>query len=200
MKNDDYKNEYSDPWDQGTYQTGSTKPPKSHSGLVAFLLIAVIFLAGLTSILGIMNIRLFSALMAQPERTVSMSLHPDTKTGQSTVPQTPTEHIEPEPDQSPVFMRPSMGFTGEPVASLYQYYYRLPEGMFITEVTDGSNAAHQGLASGDILVSLDGTTVTTAEELTSFLCSYQVGDTMEAVIYRSKKYHTITLTVEEAKG
>ncbi len=47
------------PWDDGTYRTGTTKPPKSHSGLIAFLLIAVIVLCGVVSVLSLMNIRLF---------------------------------------------------------------------------------------------------------------------------------------------
>ena len=205
MKSDDFKTKYSDPWDQGIYQTGSTNPPKSHSGLVAFLLIAVIFLAGIASFLGFMNIRLFSALKEQSGGNVSMALRPDTKTAQtpsvsSTVPDEPTNYAEPEYNQIPAPKQIGMGFTGEPISALYQYYYRLPEGMFITEVTEGSNAAMQGLTSGDILVTLDGKMVTTADELETFLYDYQVGDTMEAVIYRSKQYHTITLTVEEAKG
>ena len=58
MKHDEF--DYCEPWDQGTYQTGSTQPPKNRGGLMAVLLILVIFLAGLTSVLGIMNIRLFS--------------------------------------------------------------------------------------------------------------------------------------------
>ena len=418
MKNDDFKNEYPDPWDQGIYQTGSTNPPKKHSGLVAFLLIAVIFLAGIASILGFMNVRLFTALNEQSGSSVSMSLHSDANKAQmptvsGTVPSIPTEEMQfeikdtPDPslpstsdgtltlqqiydqsinsvvsiicssaagsssgtgvvlaengyivtnchvvegaqaitvqlsddrkfhanlvgadaasdlavlyvdaqDLSPaqfgdsdslrvgdtvcaigdplgvelrgtmtngiisainrdittngrkmtliqtnaalnsgnsggplinsygqvigintmkigdamssagveglgfaipsttvveivsqlinqgyVSGRPTVGFTGEPISALYQYYYRLPQGMFITEVTEGSNAAVQGLTSGDILVTLDGKTVTTADELAAFLYDYQVGDTVEAVIYRGKKYYTITLTVEEAKG
>jgi serine protease Do len=418
MKNDNLKNEYPDPWEQGTYQTGSTNPPKSHSGLIAFLLIAVIFLAGVSSFLGIMNIRLFSALNEKTDNTVPLSLHTDTNTDlhpsvSGTAPSVPKDKVNfeinptPEPEnptfsdgtlslqeiydrsidsvvsitcgshtggssgtgvvlaengyivtnchvvenamaitvqlsdnrvfraslvgadatsdlavlyvdaqdldpaefgnsdslrvgdtvcaigdplgvelrgtmtngiisainrdittngrtmtliqtnaalnsgnsggplinsfgqvvgintmkigdymssagveglgfaipsttvvdivnqlisQGYVSGRPCVGFTGEPVSALYQYYYRLPEGMFITEVTQGSDAALQGLVSGDILVTLDGTTITSADELTAFLYSYNVGDTMEAVIYRSKKYYTLTLTVEEAKG
>jgi serine protease Do len=103
-------------------------------------------------------------------------------------------------NQGYVSGRPCIGFTGEPVSALYQYYYRLPEGLFITEVTNDSDAAHQGLTSGDILVTLDGTGITTMDELTSFLYSCEVGDTVEAVIYRGKKYYTISLTIEEAKG
>ena len=41
------------------YRTGSTRPKKSKSGLIAVLLAAVIFLGGIASLLGILNIRLF---------------------------------------------------------------------------------------------------------------------------------------------
>ena len=93
-----------------------------------------------------------------------------------------------------------MGFTGEPVSTLYQYYYRLPAGLFVTEVKEGSNADIQGLEEGDILLSLNGTAVTTEEELTQFLYGCQVGDKLEAVIFRNKTKYSVTLTVEEAKG
>ena len=421
MNDERFNNEYHDPWDQGTYQTGSTNPPKSRSGLVAVLLIIVIFLAGITSILGILNIKLFSALNSQTDNTVSLSLQAGNDTTDPTdnrvisnnapdvprqdvtikIVQTPqsadnvsqngglalqniyagcidsvvsitcasssgsssgtgvvlaangyivtnchvvenaqaitvqlsddrqfraslvgadetsdlavlyvdAEDLTPaqfgdsealrvgdavcaigDPlgselrgtmtngivsainrdittggrtmtliqtnaalnsgnsggplincygqvigintmkigdymsstgveglgfaipsttvvdvvgqliDQGYVSGRPHLGFTGEPVSALYQYYYRLPEGMFITEVTEGSNADLQGLESGDILISLDGKTITTAEELATALYSYEVGDTIEAVIYRNRKQQAITLTVEEAKG
>ena len=55
-----------DPWENGVYETGSTKPPKNHRGLIAVLLVVVIFLGGLVSVLGVVNIRLFAQLNAQP--------------------------------------------------------------------------------------------------------------------------------------
>ena len=96
--------------------------------------------------------------------------------------------------------RPSLGITGEAVSPLYQYYYRLPAGLLITSVTEGSDAAQVGLEEGDILLTLDGQSITDAETLTAALYSYQVGDTIEAVIYRGYQQYTVILTVEEAKG
>lgn len=43
-------------WDQGTYQTGSTQPPRKRGGMVGFLLGLVIFLCGIVSAMGIFNI------------------------------------------------------------------------------------------------------------------------------------------------
>ena len=47
------------------YGTGSTRPPKSHRGVVAVLMILVIFLGGIVSMLSILNIKLFQQLEAQ---------------------------------------------------------------------------------------------------------------------------------------
>ena len=45
--------------EEGSYRTGSTTPPKDYGGVVAAVLVLVIFFAGLSSALSIMNIRLF---------------------------------------------------------------------------------------------------------------------------------------------
>lgn len=96
--------------------------------------------------------------------------------------------------------RPYLGITGETVSTLYQYYYRLPKGIFITDVDTDSDAAQKGLQAGDILVSIDGKVITSAEELATLLYNYQVGDTIEVVIYRNNRSHTVELLVEEATG
>lgn len=53
--------------DNGTYQTGPAKPPKRPSVLITVLLMCVIFLGGIASALGVMNLRLFNRLMQQNE-------------------------------------------------------------------------------------------------------------------------------------
>ena len=55
-----------DPWDQGTYQTGSTTPPKNRGGLVAIVLVLTIFLMGVLSILTMMRVSIFQG---GPEET-----------------------------------------------------------------------------------------------------------------------------------
>lgn len=59
-KQDIQETEYT--WDDGTYQTGATPPSKGQSATITALLIAVILLGGLASALGLMNIRLLTAL------------------------------------------------------------------------------------------------------------------------------------------
>ena len=58
---------YNDPWDDGVYGTGRTQPPKSNTGPFALLLILVIFLCGIITLLGIMNVKLFQQLNRKEE-------------------------------------------------------------------------------------------------------------------------------------
>ena len=64
---DENKNYSRQPWEPGKYETGRTKPPKSHNGLIAILLVVVIFLSGLVSFLGVLNVKLFAELKSQPQ-------------------------------------------------------------------------------------------------------------------------------------
>ena len=66
---DERRNNRTEPWDDGVYGTGNTSPPKSNGGIVSLLLIIVIFLSGIASGLGILNIKLFNQLNAQNELT-----------------------------------------------------------------------------------------------------------------------------------
>lgn len=94
--------------------------------------------------------------------------------------------------------RPSLGLTGEAVSPLYQHYYDLPQGMLITRITPGSSAANQGYQTGDILISLGGTPISTMEDMSTVLYGYAIGDLIDTVIYRGNQYQEIVLVVEEA--
>ena len=60
-----------DPWEDGAYGTGRTEPPKNRGGLMALLLILVIFLSGIITVLGILNVKLFHQLRQQEDNTIS---------------------------------------------------------------------------------------------------------------------------------
>ncbi len=75
-KNKPDTSEYLPEWDDGTYQTGAFKEPRGSSGLVAVLLLMVIFLGGLCSVLGILNIRLLAQITNENNETVPMAVDP----------------------------------------------------------------------------------------------------------------------------
>ena len=88
-----------DPWDQGTYQTGSTQPPKSRGGLIAVLLVLVIFLCGVVTFMTVMNIRLVSLLNSQspdPSSPVSFFVPETTAATDAT---SPMSVMQPKEDE-----------------------------------------------------------------------------------------------------
>ena len=103
-------------------------------------------------------------------------------------------------EQGYVSGRADLGITGEAISDFYQFYYRLPKGLYITEVKAGSSADEIGIETGDILISIDDTRITSSSSLETLLYNYTPGDTVEAVIYRSGRQYTVTMTVGEAKN
>ena len=93
--------------------------------------------------------------------------------------------------------RPSLGFTGSAVSSFDRLYYRLPQGIYITAVTEGSDAQQKGIIAGDILLALDNFRIIDEDTLNTALYSYNAGDTVSALIYRRGTQQTVTLVLEQ---
>lgn len=156
--------------EQDSYKTGSTRPPKRRNGLVAGLLIAVILLASVSSILGVMNIQMFRMLQADRENYVSFA---------------PAQSGETEPAATQdASGEPSLGLTAESIGELDQRYFRLPAGVLVAQVRENGCAAAAGLAPGDIILRFNGTDVALAEDLEQALQDCRVGDRIEVVYYR----------------
>lgn len=96
--------------------------------------------------------------------------------------------------------RPTLGISGDALSIFYQHYYRLPAGLYITQVERTSDAYAKGIDNGDILLSVDDSRITTMDELNAALYSYEVGDTVDVVIYRNGQQYQLTLTLTEDKG
>ena len=103
-------------------------------------------------------------------------------------------------DQGYVSGRPTLGIYGEGVSSFYQHYYRMPAGLYITQVTPGSDAASRGIIPGDILMSIDDTRITSMDRLTQTLYNYQSGDSVTVIIYRQGIQYQVELLLSEANG
>ena len=106
---DERNNSHMDPWDRDIYETGSIKPPKQRGGVLAILLMLVIFLVGLSCVLGILNARLTAQQTDTPPGDGLMLFHPtdnlDSTTPSSmdasvpaTTPKTPGLQLTPAPE------------------------------------------------------------------------------------------------------
>ena len=109
---DENKSYRREPWEPGKYETGRTNPPKSHNGLIAILLVVVIFLSGLVSFLGVLNVKLFAELKSQPkDEAEPVSFVSDSEetepVSQLSDPTAPTEEWVEEPHSDTFQLNPS---------------------------------------------------------------------------------------------
>jgi len=79
-----------------------------------------------------------------------------------------------------------------------RYDLAIDQGVLITHVAPGSPASEAGLAEGDVIVSLDGKEISTAQELVQAIHSYQVGQRVEIIFWRDKTKNTTYATLIES--
>lgn len=180
------------PWDDSAYGTGSTEPPRNNGLLVTVLLILVICLIGAVSALSFQNIQLFHRLNRQNDSdTPPLSILDETQ--EDDMGMTPQMSLSAAPgDQT------DLGIDGEEISPFYQRYYRLPRGLYITQVTENSVAATLGLQPGDILLSIDGSAIATPADLQSLLDSFSPGKTVQILIYRAGQQLSFRITLRES--
>ena len=93
--------------------------------------------------------------------------------------------------------RPTLGISGETLSTFYQHYYRMPAGLYITEVDPGSDAARKGIQEGDMLLYLGGTRITGMEDLKTALYDCQVDDVVDVIVYHKGQQYKLELTLSE---
>lgn len=178
----------SEPWEEHSYGNGSTQPPKSHGGIIAVLLVLVILLGGISSALGILNIRLFSMLESQDDPDDDFHFEAPASQGGTF----PTQGEEPTlPAELRDALLSRLGIDGEQVSGFYQHYYRLPAGVLVTKVLP---EFQPNLQDGDILVSIDGIRVKSPQEAVEALKTLPAKDPLTLVFFRTGREITVLFT------
>ena len=84
-----------------------------------------------------------------------------------------------------------LGISCTGISEEYSSYYGIPVGVYVKEVEQGSAADNAGIEEGDIITAIDGTDITTVEDLTAALANYKAGDSAELTISRVVSYTDI---------
>lgn len=88
-------------------------------------------------------------------------------------------------------------FLSDSLATLYH----VPSGLVVYSVRPGSSADHAGLRSGDIIIELDGTPLTSLEQYNELILTYAEGDTVTVTVVRGRNAEeplTLELKMEAA--
>ena len=81
--------------------------------------------------------------------------------------------------------RPYLGITGSTVTDQISKMYNLTIGVYVQSVDTFSKAATAGLKAGDVITKIDDTDLKTIDELTNYIKSKNIGDTVTLKINRS---------------
>ena len=93
--------------------------------------------------------------------------------------------------------RPWLGIEVESYSTFYQRFYRVPKGVYVTDVQVGSPAEAADLRIGDIILTADGSAVTDMDALNTQLYTHAPGDSMTFSVYRNGRQGEVTVTLEE---
>lgn len=175
-KDYDFRNE------TGTWQTGRTEPPKPRGGLIALLLVLVILLCGISTALSIMNFKLYWQLNVQ-ETTPMLAFSRSEEPTQPTAASHETDLTLQEP----------LGISGTIIPQVYQRYYHLPSGLYVTRVDSNSQASEKGIVVGDIITQINEAVLEDSLVLGVFAQTVAPGDTVTMTLYRNGSLQTIEM-------
>lgn len=90
-----------------------------------------------------------------------------------------------------------LGITGVNVTTEWAEMYSMPEGVYITRIYEGSPAEQFGLKKGDVIISFDGTEISSMEELIELMAYYSEGTSVDVKVMRLNQmdYAEETVTV-----
>lgn len=78
--------------------------------------------------------------------------------------------------------------------------FDMPEGVFVSGVSDGEAAANAGIRKGDIITGFDGQSVTGREDLENKMAYYAAGETVDVTISRAEDGQYVEQTVQVTLG
>lgn len=89
--------------------------------------------------------------------------------------------------------RPLLGITGTAVTEELAAFYHIPQGVYVYSASDSS------LQQGDVITAIDGTEITTMEELNAQKNQHKAGETVTLRISRDGRSMDVQVTLQESK-
>lgn len=80
--------------------------------------------------------------------------------------------------------RPQIGISGYNIDEATAEYYNVPQGVMIDSIDSRSNAAAAGMKPNDIIIGLNGETITTMDEINAVKNEMKAGETLTLTVHR----------------
>lgn len=83
-----------------------------------------------------------------------------------------------------VYGRSTIGVTIGPISESIADYYDIPQGLYVSDVLEGSDAEAQGIEKGDIIIKVNGLDASQNSDITTAKAALQIGDTIDFTVWR----------------
>lgn len=91
--------------------------------------------------------------------------------------------------------RPSIGISGATLSERDAAFYGLKAGMYVEFVHPYSDAYKKGLQAGDVIVAMNGTALTSQEEIKKIRDEHKAGDTVSITVFRQGREFTMDVVL-----
>lgn len=92
-----------------------------------------------------------------------------------------------------VLGRTSIGLTLGAVSAEAAEHYGIPQGLYVSDVAEGSDAQAQGIKTGDIITAINGSPVMSTDEVSAIKDAMSVGDSMVLTVWRSGESFDVSI-------
>lgn len=112
----------------------------------------------------------------------------------------PEFHLPDMPQVFTTWRSPMLGVEGESLSSQLATYFGVKEGVLVRSVLKDTAAEKAGIKAGDVITKVDGSKVTTPNELASAIRSASSKKTFPVELTRDRHETTVSVTVEDGRS
>jgi S1-C subfamily serine protease len=112
----------------------------------------------------------------------------------------PEIHIPDMPQVFTTLRSPMLGVEAESLGSQLADYFGVKEGVLVRSVIKDTTAEKAGIKAGDVITKVDGTNVTTPNELSSAVRSASAKKTFSIELVREHRDMTMNVTIEDGRS
>ena len=93
--------------------------------------------------------------------------------------------------------KPLIGITGKTISEEMAQAYGMPVGVYVREVDEGGAADLAGIQPGDVIIAINGETISSYDELNAKKDKHKAGETITVTVRRARQDLDFTLTLQE---
>ena len=93
--------------------------------------------------------------------------------------------------------RPAVGITVGAIADIAAEHYELPEGLYVSAVTEGTDAWEKGVREGDIITAVNGEPARSTNDILKVRDGLAIGDTIKFSIWRDGESFDVDVAMVE---